>query len=210
MEITQPKKIKKVIWDLETTGFVAPACKILEIGAFIVLDDDTVETKHWVLDNKVEIPQEIIEITHITPEIIAAEGRDPEECLIEFLRYITRSEMNVTHNGVKFDIPFLLGTVADVLKYTPEQIKDLREFLMLTAFDTAAMFKGQQMGLSQRADENFGEFAERVMSQRVFGLKFNLGICCDHYGIDRSNIIQHRALGDVELTHALFNKFFEK
>lgn len=53
MEITQPKKIKKVIWDLETTGFVAPACKILEIGAFIVLNDDTVETKHWVLDNKV-------------------------------------------------------------------------------------------------------------------------------------------------------------
>lgn len=210
MEITQPKKIKKVIWDLETTGFVAPACKILEIGAFLVLDDGTVETKHWVLDNKVEIPQEIIEITHITPDIIAAEGRDPEECLIEFLRYITRSEMNVTHNGVKFDIPFLVETVADVLKYTPEQKKELETFLRMTAFDTAARFKADKIGTVQYPEETFVDYAERVMSQKVFGLKFNLGVCCDHYGIDRSNVTQHRALGDVELTHKLFNKYFEK
>lgn len=210
MEPTQTRQLETVIWDLETTGFVAPECKILEIGAFLVNDIGEVTKKHWVLDNKVEIPQNIIEITGITPAIIVEEGRDPEECLLEFLKYLTRAKKNVTHNGVKFDIPFLVATVVDVLKYTDEQKKDLEEFLRLTAFDTAARFKADKLGTVQYPDENFGEFAERVMSQKVFGLKFNLGVCCDHYGIDRSNIVQHRALGDVELTHALFNKYFEK
>lgn len=210
MEPTQTHQLETVIWDLETTGFVAPECKILEIGAFLVNDIGEVIQKHWVLDNKVEIPQNIIEITGITPDIISAEGRDPEECLLEFLKYLTKAKKNVTHNGVKFDIPFLVETVADVLKYTPEQKKELETFLRMTAFDTAARFKADKIGTVQYPEETFVDYAERVMSQKVFGLKFNLGVCCDHYGIDRSNVTQHRALGDVELTHKLFNKYFEK
>lgn len=200
------KKIKTIIWDLETTGFVAPECKLLEIGAFVIYEDYEIETKHWVLDNKVIIPEKIIEITGITLDIIAAEGRDPVECVTEFLEYIQAADLNVTHNGIKFDIPFLLGTVGDVLKWTPEQLKELETTLRNRAFDTAACFKGDRLKQKPRDGEMFCTYADRVMNQRVFGLKFNLGLCCDHYKIDRTNIIQHRALGDVALTYELFKK----
>lgn len=210
MDTETTHALETIVWDLETTGFVAPECKILEIGAFLIWDNGEIEKKHWVLDNKVEIPQNIIEITGITPEIIAAEGRDPEECLKEFVAYLIMAKQNVTHNGIKFDIPFLLGTVGDVLKFDDAHKKELEEMLRSKAFDTAARFKGDKLGTIQYPDETFVQYADRVMSQKVFGLKFNLGVCCDHYGIDRTNIIQHRALGDVELTHKLFNKFMQK
>ena len=50
--------IDLIIWDLETSGFVAPECKILEIGCFVVTGDQ-VEQKHWVLNNGIEIPEQI-------------------------------------------------------------------------------------------------------------------------------------------------------
>ena len=96
------KDIDYIVWDLETTGFVAPQCRILEIGCFII-NNNEIERKHWVLDNKVKIPEHIIEITGITQDIIDAEGRDPEECLLEFLPYFKRCKKNITHNGIRFD-----------------------------------------------------------------------------------------------------------
>ena len=201
----ETKKIDLIVWDLETTGFVAPESKILEIGALVV-SDGVVEQKHWVLDNKCEIPANIIEITGITPEIIAAEGRDPIECLEEFLPLIHATERNVTHNGIKFDIPFLTAYASHVLEMSGQETSVLRAQLRGTAFDTAVHYKASQLHMQPFEGELYSDFAERVMSQKVFGLKFNLGLCCDQYQIDRTGVIQHRALGDVDLTMRLYQR----
>ena len=198
------REIDMVIWDLETTGFVAPECKILEIGAFIVRGD-TMERKHWVLNNiGHEIPEKIIEITGITQEIIDKEGRDPKECLEEFLPYLRIAKQNITHNGIRFDIPFLVNYASDVLEYNNQQSAELKEALEDMAFDTAVIVKAEKLGLKRREEESFLRFANRIMEIRAFGVKYNLGLCCEEYKIDLTGITLHRALGDVAMTCELY------
>lgn len=193
-----------LVWDLETTGFVAPEAKILEIGCFIIRGDE-IERKHWVLDNKIEIPEKIIEITGITPEIIAAEGRDPAECLQEFLPLFKNCSKNITHNGIRFDIPFITAFAASVLGWDEKQTDAVRSLLRLTAFDTAVHFKAKKLDMQPMDKEHFVNFADRVMEIRAYGVKYNLGLCVEELGITL-DVKQHRAMGDVELTHEVYKK----
>ena len=193
-----------IVWDLETSGFVAPACSILEIGCFIVRGEE-IERKHWVLDNKIEIPERIIEITGITPEIIEKEGRDPKECLEEFLPLFKNCTKNITHNGIRFDIPFLTNYAASVLGWDDEQKENVVSLLRLTAYDTAVEVKAKKLDMSMMDDEHFINFADRVMSVRARGVKFNLGLCVEELGI-KLDLVQHRAMADVELTHEVYKK----
>jgi DNA polymerase III epsilon subunit-like protein len=198
----ETKKIISVVWDLETTGFVAPECKILEIGAKVIFEDGTAEDKHWVLNNNVEIPEKITEITGITKAIIDSEGRDPKECLNEFLEILQQAPKNITHNGFKFDIPFLIGTIRDILAWGPNELLELETKLKEEAFDTAVIFKGSKLRMTRRQDEKFSSYATKVMNIRSTQ-KFNLGYACDDLKIDRTGVQQHRALGDVGLTYQL-------
>lgn len=195
--------IDLIIWDLETSGFVAPECKILEIGCFVVTGDQ-VEQKHWVLNNGIEIPEQITELTGITKEIIEAEGRDPKECLLEFLPYFKRCKKNVTHNGVRFDIPFLLNTAADILGFSEQERMAVTNLIRSTAFDTAVHFKASKLDMQPFFRESFIQFADRVMNTRAYGVKYSLGLCCDELGVSRENVVQHRALADVMLTHEIY------
>lgn len=197
-------EIDFIVWDLETTGFVAPECKILEIGCFIVRGDN-VQEKHWVFQNNVEIPEKITELTGITKEIIDAEGRDPKECLMEFLPLFKQAKKNLTHNGIRFDIPFLTDFAESVLGWTPEQKAMSKALIRSRAFDTAVHFKAQKLGMKQNDNEPHHLFGDRVMSVRSF-VKFNLGLCCDEIGVSRENIQQHRALADVFLTYEIYKK----
>lgn len=196
------KEKYSIVWDLETTGFVAPKAKILEIGCFIIRGDE-IERKHWVLNNNVEIPEHIVEITGITQEIIDAEGRDPKECLEEFLPLFKDCEQNITHNGIKFDIPFIVAYAVDVLGWSEEQKEKVENLLKLTAYDTAVCFKAKKLKMARMEKEHFINFAERVMSVRAYGVKFNLGLCVEESGI-KLDLVQHRAMADVELTHAIY------
>lgn len=205
MTETEEAEIDYIVFDLETTGFVAPEAKILEIGCFIMQGGILTE-KHWVFQNNCEIPEKITEITGITKEIIDKEGRDPKECLKEFLPLFKKAKKNITHNGIKFDIPFLVAYAADVMGYFPQETEAVTKLIRSKSFDTAVHFKADKLGLKPKAGEKFMHFADRVMSTWAKGIKFNLGLCCDEIGIDRTNIIQHRAMADVHLTHEIYKK----
>lgn len=196
------KEIDCIIWDLETTGFNAPECKILEIGCLIVRGT-AVESKHWVLNNQVEIPAVITEITGITKEIIEAEGRDPKVCLEEFLPLFEKCKVNVTHNGVRFDIPFLVETVNQIFSYTQEQKMAITNLIRSTAFDTAVKFKAEKLNMVPQWRESYIQFADRVMNTRAFGVKYSLGLCVQELGIV-SNEKAHRAMADVAMTYEVY------
>ena len=198
------KDIDVLVWDLETTGFDAPQCKILEIGCFII-QGVAVTKKHWVLNNKVDIPKHITEITGIDQAIIDAEGQDPLKCLQEFLPLFKRCKKNVTHNGIGFDIPFLVNTAADIMRFNPSQKVAVTNLLRSTAFDTAVHFKAKKLNTTQSVDEDYLKFADRVMKVKAFGIKFNLGLCVKECGIVK-DLVQHRAMADVELTNDVYNK----
>lgn len=201
----QEKDIDLIVWDLETTGFVAPECKILEIGAFLVRNGE-VEKKHWVFQNNCEIPEKITEITGITKDIIDAEGTDPRTNLSEFLPLFKRAKQNCTHNGLRFDIPFLLTYSADLFKYSDDEWQELKDLLENTAYDTAVHFKGAKLDMGQMDHESYLEFGKRVMDTRAYGVKYSLGLCAEEMKIDVTNIVAHRALADVHVTYELFKK----
>jgi len=190
-----------IVWDLETTGFTPKTCKILEIGVFRVVDGETVEQKNWILNHNIEIPAEITAINNITKEICDTEGVDPQLAMSEFLEnFVGKSEFNLTHNGYRFDIPFLVGSMTD------EQKLKYSNILTEGCLDTAAIYKGQKLGYTRREGEKFTDFAGRVMSVIRKGLKYNVSICCEELQIDKSNVQLHRALGDVYLTNEIYKK----
>ncbi len=198
-----------IVWDLETSGLDGTTCHILEIGMFKVIDEKVVEKKRWVLNHNIEISQEITNINGMTKEILLAEGVDPGIAFNEFLSFIRESEANLTHNGIKFDINFLVKGIKKCLLWNEDKSKELEDFLYKTSIDTAVMFKANALGYPRKWNESFYDYAKRVMSS-ISKTKYNLGVCCDELGVDRSKIKQHRALGDVELTHEVFKEMLIK
>jgi len=198
-----------LVWDLETSGFDGKKDKILEIGMFKIENGEIVETKRWVLNHGIEIPQHITEINGMTKAIVDSEGQDPAFCLEEFIQHIRDCDANLTHNGIKFDIVFLVDQISEVLKWEQERLDNLRKKLEYTSIDTAMLYKAHITNNKRLWNESFHQFAKRVGEQIVRG-KYNLGICCDELNIDRSKITQHRALGDVELTNLVFKAMLEK
>lgn len=210
-----------VVWDLETTGFVEdPDAKIIEIGAMVIGDGETKSTHKWLLNHGIEIPAKITEITGITKEDIDREGVDPVKALGEFMEVLKSTHHNLTHNGFRFDIPFLEKQFKAIGEEKFDMILDgipmkmsasrFRDYLEFSGVDTAVLYKAKKLGLTQREDESFKQFADRVMEIRAYGVKYNVGICCDELGIDRSNITQHRADADVYLTAEIFKKLCQE
>lgn len=193
-----------IVWDLETSGLSKNFNKIIEIGAMKVSNGNKVSTFEKILNHNIEIPELIVELTGITKDFIDKEGEDPEKVLKQFVGLIMSVGMNISHNGFKFDIPFLVEAVKPY--YNEEEIKSLRMHLYNTFYDTAVCYKARKMGEEIMFNEHFGNFSTRIMNQRIKGLKFNVGIACDELGIDKTKVTQHRAIGDVELTHEIFKK----
>jgi len=195
-----------ITWDLETTGLSPVNNKIIEIGAITVKDNEIVDERSWLLNHNIEIPDVIVDITKITKEIIDSEGQDPVLCMNEFLDMLKTSSFYLAHNGTRFDIPFLVEQAAHTLNFSKERRERMFKRLHASSFDTAVLIKAQKLNMQRLWNETFKEFADRVMEIRAFGVKYNIAICCEELGIDKSDVQQHRALGDVKLTHRIYQE----
>ncbi len=202
-----------IVWDLETTGFVGDEkAQIIEIGAMIFEGPGMklISEHNWILNHGIEIPEKITEITGITKELIDRDGKEAIICLREFtdllVAVIRGGGIHLTHNGFRFDIPFLVKQHAHFQVMDDQYQREFRNTLESAAVDTAVLFKGRKLGFHPRENESSRQYADRVMDTRVFGLKFNVGVCCDELGISREGIDQHRSNADVYLTSEIFKK----
>lgn len=195
-----------LVWDLETTGLEKESCKILEIGCMHVVDGKPTDRKSWLLNHGIEIPEKITEITGITKEMVDKDGVDPVKAIKEFVDIILiyQSGAHVTHNGMKFDIDWLAYHVAKTLGWTVGQHKDFLEALRKSAIDTAVFVKAEKLGSHRWWNESFEDFANRVMNVFAKGVKYNLGLCCEERGLNVEGLAQHRSLGDVMMTHMVY------
>lgn len=197
-----------IVWDLETSGLDLHANHITEIGAIVVVDGEIKEQKNWILDNKITLSDEIQKLTGITYDLIKAEGRDPKECLSEFAPMFKECDyVNITHNGLRFDIPFFASFMSRILMLNEQRYEDIVAKLEAGSVDTAVMAKARKLGRKRRWNETFSEYGKRVMQEMAKGVKYNVGITCDELNIDRSVVTQHRALGDCMLTNEIYKKF---
>lgn len=191
-----------VVWDLETTGLDPIKNRIVEIAMLGIKDGLEVENYKALINYGPWIAEEATKVHGITAEMCEKFGKPPKQVLEEIIAVFGKYNAHVTHNGIKFDIPFLIESLKRELLHNNEIIN----YLENRAIDTAAIVKGKKIGMQKDNNETFRQYAERVMSVRAFGVKYNLGLICDELKIDRENVVQHRADGDIYLTNELYKK----
>lgn len=98
------EKASFVVFDLETLGFNAHEGKIIEIGAVKIVEKRIVDRFSELINPEEKIPQNIVEITNITDEMVKNAPKI-ETVLPKFLKFVEGSIL-VAHNA-DFDIGFL-------------------------------------------------------------------------------------------------------
>jgi len=93
-----------VVFDLETTGFSAKACEIIEFGAVKIEKGKIVDRFSSFVRPLSAIPEEITKLTSITNEMVA-EAPTIEEALPQFMEFIGDALL-IAHNA-NFDTGFV-------------------------------------------------------------------------------------------------------
>jgi DNA polymerase III epsilon subunit-like protein len=189
---------KYVVLDFETSGLDHKTDKILEIGAMKVdmfSSASPGEEFTTLINWNIPIPPEVTKINGITQEMCL--GKMQPDKAKEALKAFIGNLPIVGHNVYNFDFKFL-DKFLELTHYDWDN-------LMNNFIDTAVMMKARKMKEDRAWNETYKDFAERIMSQRIFGVKYSLGVCCDELGIPKPDG-QHRAMADVKLTNELYNK----
>ncbi len=93
-----------VVFDLETTGFNAENCQIIEIGAVKVVDGSLVETFQTLVNPGVPIPEEITNLTHISNDMVVG-APTIEQVLPDFFKFAYGSVLSAYN--ISFDYSFI-------------------------------------------------------------------------------------------------------
>ena len=99
-----------VVFDIETTGLSPLSCKITEIGAVLVKDNEVLSVFNTFVDPEMPIPDEIVSLTGITDEMVKGAPKT-KEAVQSFLDFIG-DRMLVAHNA-SFDISFIRKAAQD-------------------------------------------------------------------------------------------------
>ena len=113
-----------IVLDIETTGLSFRTEKITEIGAVKVKNGEIIDTFECFVNPEIPIPQRIVEITHITDEMVRNAGTI-DMVIPKFLDFIGNLKL-VAHNA-DFDVGFLKYNAENLgLKMDNEYIDSLK------------------------------------------------------------------------------------
>ena len=93
-----------VMFDLETTGLDPERCTITEIGAIKIKDGKCVESFQTLVNPQMPIPDEVMEKTHITNEMVA-DAPTIDQVMPDFYKFVDGAILSAYN--ISFDYSFL-------------------------------------------------------------------------------------------------------
>lgn len=113
-----------VVFDLETTGFDAKSCKIIEIGAVKITKGSIIQTFQTLVNPGSKIPDEITKLTHIDDSMVES-APSIEQVLPDFYKFVDGCVLSAYN--IDFDYSFLSFNGEKLrLLFDNEQIDTLR------------------------------------------------------------------------------------
>ncbi len=185
------------VFDFETSGLDVNADRIIQVGICEICDKTVTCQDGWLVRQEVRIHPKAEAVHGISNRDIDDNGIDPKESLARLFELLKQTPMSVGHNIHRFDVPFMLAEAQRLGIAAP----DVDDFI-----DTAALYKGWKMGLYRSARESHRDYALRVLSMRVYGLRYAIPVCLDELNINESSDEAHDASIDAYLTHLIFEK----
>lgn len=184
------------VFDLETTGFDAASCQIIEVGWCVVRNGSPSPCRALLIRCPSGVPPAIQALTGITGEMLEREGVSLGQAMRSFLAD-TEGLPLVGHNVLRFDLRFLEAACRSVALPLPHRSRYR---------DTAALFRAHRLNLRPRPGQDHWAFAMEALDRRAPRVKFSLPVACEAFGISLADASRHRAGGDVLLTQRLYER----
>lgn len=132
-----------VFFDTETTGFDAKEEQIIELAAIRVGAAGEYRMDRFIkLQKTLVLPQKIVELTHITDEMLLSQGISEEEAIAEFVGMLMGGgkTLLIAHNA-QFDLNFVGWTLA---RYKDEHPEWLKYFNLADYLDSLTVYKDRR------------------------------------------------------------------